>query len=37
MGLRWPGHYFSQFEKCLPQPKIKSTRLIQVEIHFNPT
>ena len=25
MRPRWPGHYFSQFEKRLPQPEIKST------------
>ena len=37
MGPRWPGHYFSQFEKRLPQPEIKSTHLIHLEIRFNPT
>ena len=37
MGPRWPGHYFCQFEKRLPQPEIKSTRPIHLEIHFNPT
>ena len=37
MGLRWPGLYFRQFEKCLPQPETKSTRPIHLEIHFNPT
>ena len=26
MGPRWPGHYFCQFEKSLPQPEIKWTR-----------
>ena len=28
MGPRWPGHYFCQFEKRLPQPEIKPTRPI---------
>ena len=37
MGLRWHGHYFCQFEKYLPQPKIKYTHPIHLEIHFNPT
>ena len=37
MGLHWPGLYFCQFERCLPQPEIKSTRQIHLEIHFNPT
>ena len=37
MGQRWPGQYFSQFEKRLPQPEIKSTRPIHLEIRFNPT
>ena len=37
MGLHWPGLYFCQFEKRLPQPEIKSTRPIHLEIHFNPT
>ena len=37
MGPRWPGHYFSQFEKRLPQPEIKSTRPIHLEIRFNST
>ena len=37
MGLHWPGLYFRQFEKRLPQPEIKSTRPIHLEIHFNPT
>ena len=37
MGLRWPGLYFRQFEKHLPQPEIKSTHLIHLEINFNPT
>ena len=37
MGPCWPGHYFCQFEKCLAQPKIKSTRPIHLEIRFNPT
>ena len=23
LGLRWPGHKFSHFEKSLPQPEIK--------------
>ena len=27
MGPRWPGHYFCQFEKSLPQPKIKCNAL----------
>ena len=26
MGPCWPGHYFSQFEKRLPQPEIKTSR-----------
>ena len=29
LGPRWPGHYFSDFEKCSPQPEIKVLR-------FNP-
>ena len=33
----WPGHYFCRFEKRLPQPEIKSTRPIHLEIRFNPT
>ena len=37
MEPRWPGQYFSQFEKRLPQPEIKSTHLIHLEIRFNPT
>ena len=37
LGPRWPGYYFSQFEKRLPQPEIKSTRPIHLEIRFNPT
>ena len=37
MEPRWPGQYFSQFEKRLPQPEIKSTRPIHLEIRFNPT
>ena len=37
MGPRWPGHYFCQFEKRLPQPEIKYTRPIHLEIRFNPT
>ena len=36
MGPHWPEHYFCQFEKRLLQPKIKSTRWIHLEIHFNP-
>ena len=36
MGPRWPGHYFCQFEKRLPQPEIKSTHWTCLEIHFNP-
>ena len=28
---------FARFEKCLPQPEIKSTRQIHLEIHFNPS
>ena len=36
MGPRWPGHYFCQFEKRLPQPEIKSTRQIRLKIRFNP-
>ena len=35
MGPRWPGHYFCQFEKRLPQPEIKCTRRIHLEIRFN--
>lgn len=35
MGPHWPGHYFSQFEKCLPQPEIKCTHWIHLEICFN--
>ena len=35
MGPRWPGHYFCQFEKRLPQPKIKCTRPIHQEFRFN--
>ena len=37
MGPRWHGHYFCQFEKCFPQPEIKYTHPIQLEIRFNPT
>ena len=37
MGPRWPGLYFCEFEKRLPQPEIKPTRPIQLEIRFNPT
>ena len=37
MGPRWPGHYICQFEKRLPQPEIKHTRPIHLEIRFNPT
>ena len=36
MWPHWPGHYFCQFEKRLPQPEIKSTRQIHLEIGFNP-
>ena len=36
MYLRWPGHYFGQFEKHLPLPKIKPTHRIHLEIRFNP-
>ena len=32
MGPHWPGHYFCQFEKHLPQPKINSMRRIHLEI-----
>ena len=35
MGPRWPGRFFSQFEKRLPQPEIKGTRRIHLEIHLN--
>ena len=35
MGPRWPGHYFYQFEKRLPQTEIKCTRWINLEIRFN--
>ena len=35
MWPRWPGHYFCQFEKRLPQPEIKCTRRIHLEIRFN--
>ena len=35
VGLRWPGHYFCQFEKHLPQPAIKCTHQIHLEIPFN--
>ena len=31
-----PEHYFCQFENRLPQPEIKSTRQIHLEIYFNP-
>ena len=34
MRSRWPGHYFCRFEKRLPQPEIKSTRPIHLEIRF---
>ena len=37
MGPRWPGQYLCQFEKRLPQPKIKSMRPIHLEIRFKPT
>ena len=36
MGPCCPGQYFCQFEKCLPQPEIKSTRRMHLEIRFNP-
>ena len=36
MGLRWPGHYFCQFEKRLPQPEIKPMRRMHLEIRFKP-
>ena len=36
MWPHWPGHYFCQFEKRLPQLEIKSTRQIHLEIRFNP-
>ena len=36
MWPHWPGHYFCQFEKRLPQPEIKSTRQKHLEIRFNP-
>ena len=36
MWPHWPGHYFCQFEKRLPQPEIKSTRQIHLEIRFSP-
>ena len=29
IGLCWPGHYFCQFDKHLPQPKTKCMRWIQ--------
>ena len=32
MGMCWPGHYFCQFDKHLPQPKIKCTRWIRVRV-----
>ena len=32
---RLAGHYFCQFEKRLPQPEIKCTRRIYLEIRFN--
>ena len=35
MGPRWPGHYFYQFEERLPQPQIKCTRRIHLEVRFN--
>ena len=35
VGLHWPGHYFCQFEKHLPQPTIKCTCRIHLEIRFN--
>ena len=35
MRPRWPGHYFCQFEKSLPQPEIKWTRRLHLEIRFN--
>ena len=34
MGICWPGHYFSQFDKHLPQPEIKCMHWIHLEIHF---
>ena len=37
MGTRWPDHFFCQFEKRLPQPEIKCTRRIHLEIRFNLT
>ena len=36
MGLHWPGHYFCQFEKHLPQPELKTTYQIHLEIRFSP-
>ena len=36
MWPRWPGHYFCQFEKRLPQPEIKTTCRIHLEIRSNP-
>ena len=35
MWPRWPGHYFCQFEKSLPQPEIKWTRRLHLEIRFS--
>ena len=35
MGPCWPGHYFCQSEKRLPQHEIKCTRRIHLEIRFN--
>ena len=35
MGPRWPAHYFCQIEKRLPQPEIRTTRRIHLEISFN--
>ena len=35
MGMRWPWHYFCQFEKRSPQPEIKCTRRIHLEIRLN--
>ena len=31
MGPRWPGHYFCQFEKRLPQPEIEPKRRIHLK------
>ena len=37
MRMRWPDHYFCKFEKRFPQPEIKCTHLIHLEILFNLT